>query len=152
MKKSFWFFLVLSLVIMTVIFLFSGQNGERSTKASDIFVEKIVDTEINEGVLEKDAEKQKDKVEHLIRKTAHVLIYASLGFCVFMMFFHSGKVNKNVYLFIFSLAICIIYASSDEVHQLFVDGRSGEFKDVLIDTAGSAVGMIIAFFYTKNQE
>ena len=43
-----------------------------------------------------------------------------------------------------SLAICILYATSDEIHQNFVKGRSCEFTDVLIDSGGVAFGIIIA--------
>lgn len=42
-----------------------------------------------------------------------------------------------------STLFCIIYALSDEIHQLFVFGRSGELKDVLIDTIGSFLGIIL---------
>jgi VanZ family protein len=42
-----------------------------------------------------------------------------------------------------SLAICIIYAVSDELHQLFVPGRGCQLKDVIIDTAGAVSGTAI---------
>lgn len=35
--------------------------------------------------------------------------------------------------------ICMIYASTDEFHQTFVDGRSGKSADVLIDTSGTVL-------------
>ena len=40
----------------------------------------------------------------------------------------------------------MIYASTDEIHQLFVGGRSGRFTDVLIDTAGGFIGIMAAAF------
>ena len=43
--------------------------------------------------------------------------------------------------FIFSLMFCILYAISDELHQLFVPGRGAQVKDVLIDSFGSFVGI-----------
>jgi len=42
-----------------------------------------------------------------------------------------------------ALLICILYAVSDEVHQLFIPGRGGQFKDVIIDSAGVLVEIII---------
>jgi hypothetical protein len=36
-----------------------------------------------------------------------------------------------------ALAIAVAYAVSDEVHQTFVDGRVGTWRDVLIDSAGA---------------
>lgn len=44
---------------------------------------------------------------------------------------------------LFALAIGIEYATIDEIHQLFVDGRSGQFTDVLIDTIGVAIGICV---------
>ena len=44
-----------------------------------------------------------------------------------------------------TLAYCVFYAAIDEIHQLFVPGRSGEIKDVLIDSCGSFIG--IHFYY-----
>ena len=38
---------------------------------------------------------------------------------------------------------CILYAMSDEFHQLFVPGRSGEIRDICIDSLGALLGIII---------
>lgn len=42
-----------------------------------------------------------------------------------------------------AIIICILYATSDELHQLFVMGRSCELRDVFIDSLGSVSGIII---------
>ena len=47
----------------------------------------------------------------------------------------------NTKLVLLSLLICFLYACSDEIHQLFIVGRSGNAYDVLIDTIGSFFGM-----------
>jgi len=39
--------------------------------------------------------------------------------------------------------ICVGYAISDEIHQIFVPGRGPQIKDVLIDSGGAAVGIFI---------
>jgi VanZ family protein len=44
----------------------------------------------------------------------------------------------------FSVLLCFVYACSDEWHQSFVAGRGPSFTDVLIDTAGAAVAVLIA--------
>ncbi|WP_243096886.1 VanZ family protein [Thermohalobacter berrensis] len=43
--------------------------------------------------------------------------------------------------FIFSFVFCILYAISDEVHQLFVPGRDAQITDVMIDSAGAFIGI-----------
>ena len=56
---------------------------------------------------------------------------------------------KNNMIYIYALIIVFGYASTDEFHQLFVVGRSGQFKDVLIDTSGGTFGILLV--YLKNK-
>jgi len=45
-----------------------------------------------------------------------------------------------------------IYAASDEIHQLYVPGRNGNFYDWLADIIGLAIGLITAYiFYNKRK-
>ena len=39
--------------------------------------------------------------------------------------------------------VCVLYAISDEIHQIFVPGRSGQFSDVLLDSAGAVIGAFV---------
>jgi len=41
-----------------------------------------------------------------------------------------------------AVGICVLYAVSDELHQTFVDGRTGTWRDVLIDTAGALTAAV----------
>ena len=51
-----------------------------------------------------------------------------------------------------AIIICILYATSDELHQLFVMGRSCELRDVFIDSLGSVSGIIIYNLIEKNKK
>ena len=51
--------------------------------------------------------------------------------------------------FSISLIIGIIYASSDEIHQAFVPGRGPMLTDVLIDTSGVTVGILLVIVIFK---
>ena len=42
-----------------------------------------------------------------------------------------------------ALAIAVAYAASDELHQHFVRGRVGSPRDIAIDAAGAAIGLIV---------
>jgi len=53
---------------------------------------------------------------------------------------------------LFAFLICVIYAISDEIHQLFVPGRTGQLKDVIIDSSGSFVGIAIVIIVIKLLE
>lgn len=73
---------------------------------------------------------------HLIRKSAHFMAYFVLG----MLVMHALGVFKRVKIML-GFMICVIYATTDEVHQLFIPGRSGEVRDVIIDSFGAAAGI-----------
>ena len=68
----------------------------------------------------------------ILRKIAHVMEYAILGALLTRAVRRPGL----------ALALAVSYAASDEVHQLFVEGRHGSPLDVLIDTAGALAGVI----------
>jgi len=68
----------------------------------------------------------------ILRKLAHVAEYAILGALL-------GRAVRRPGL---ALALGVLYAVSDEVHQVFVEGRHGSPLDVLIDTAGLVAGLL----------
>ncbi len=97
-------------------------------------------------------------LDHFVRKSAHFCEFAALGALTFnsaYLIFNSLKVRKRVtlrkgYLLIFSILWCILYAATDEVHQLFVEGRYGSPADVLLDTAGSLTAILIIILVTHK--
>lgn len=77
---------------------------------------------------------------HIIRKYAHFFSYLVLGVLVVNALRSSGA---NSYKIIgLAMLICVLYAISDEFHQLFVPGRGGQVRDVLIDSSGALVGVL----------
>jgi len=62
------------------------------------------------------------------------------------------KTIKRVLIILAGLAFtyCFLYACSDEIHQLFVPGRSGKFTDVLIDSAGALLAVLLCFLVKKE--
>lgn len=80
-----------------------------------------------------------DKLNHIVRKGAHFSAYLILAVLIYN-YVSQRKITgwKSVVLVIF---LCVLYAISDEVHQLFVEGRSGQLSDVLIDSIGAVTGM-----------
>ncbi len=79
--------------------------------------------------------------ESLVRKCAHVAEFAVLGALASSLSFVIGK-RRPVH-FVFVLLCSLAVAVTDESIQLFSDGRSGEIRDVLIDSSGAAFGIII---------
>ncbi len=129
---------------MAFLFTMSAKVREESNDLSKGITEKIVET------VEKvypDAEIDISRFNHIIRKNAHFFGYLLLGILVSFVLRMSGV--RGFKLFIFSLMFCVIYAISDEVHQHFVPGRGPQVRDVIIDSAGSTVGIAINFMVVK---
>lgn len=78
---------------------------------------------------------------HWVRKAAHGFLYFMLGVWVVHAFKSSGTTGRKAYLAAF--VFCVCYALTDEVHQVFIPGRSGELGDVMIDSLGSFLGLSV---------
>ena len=109
------------ILVCAAIFLFSNQVGEESSKISN---------------------------DLIIRKLGHFSEYMILGFFSFSylsnLFVKSSEFKDYRKTAITSLVFSVVYASSDEFHQTFVAGRDGNIIDVLIDSSGALVGIMIA--------
>jgi VanZ family protein len=69
----------------------------------------------------------------VLRKAAHVTEYAVLG----------GLLLRAVRRAPFALALGLLNALTDELHQSFVPGRAGRPADVAIDAAGLLCGIVL---------
>ena len=73
--------------------------------------------------------------DFILRKIAHFVEYFILVFLLFRAF--KGSLNAGTFnSYIYSSTLSLGFAVSDEIHQLFVPGRTGCVRDVLIDAAG----------------
>ena len=96
-------------------------------------------------------EEAKKKVEDstfLIRKLAHFTEYLILGILIIRLLRTYGKLN--VRMIVTAIVICFLYAASDEIHQIFVLGRTAKVLDTLIDTSGASIGIIFYCIF-KNK-
>ena len=95
-------------------------------------------------------------LNHPVRKTAHFLEYAVLGALTLNMIVQvmraRGRNPRAVLkrLAAEAWALSTIYAATDEIHQLFVQGRTGKPTDVLIDSAGVLVGVLIVVLIVRK--
>ena len=141
-KKIIKFLLVL--IIMFTIFSFSNENDVKSTKRSDGLIIRTTEFILGRQLTSKEKELYTEKYVHIVRKTAHFTIYFLLGLA-FVSFLREFNLD-NKKLLIYTVLFVFIYSCSDEVHQLFISGRSGEILDVFIDTLG---GFTSSFIYTR---
>ena len=147
LKISIWIPVIL---MGRAIFGFSGQNGEQSGGLSSKIASIIVDRADKAGIIDIDeAGKQIliDKMQYPIRKCAHMTEYAIFAALTFIALYYDGIRKRMTY--IWAVIIAFLFACTDEFHQLFVPGRSGQFTDVCIDTIGACIGMLIIFLIRK---
>ena len=132
---------------MCVIFTFSAQEATASKKTSGKTLIKIAST-ISKEFKKLPPKKQMKKVEPFqtaIRKIAHLTEYAILGILSYIAFL----LHKKKKIVISATMLCTLYAVTDEIHQLFVKGRACRWYDVLIDTAGAVIGIMILIVILK---
>ena len=149
---------LLVILWMLVIFTFSHMNGDDSNSKSkgtiNKVIETVVDTSDKLGITDKQPteEKKEEVVIDLngpLRKCMHMTVYLILALLVVNALNVSNVKLKRAYLLAF--IICFIYACTDELHQTFIADRSGEFKDVLIDSFGSLIGILFYYLTLKTK-
>mgnify|MGYP001851921371 CR=1 FL=1 len=141
LKKIVKGFIVI--LCMMIIFYFSQDTGIQSTKKSDGV---ILEVSSFLGVHDLSMKEQQFLIDTFVvpvRKSAHFLIYLVLGITL-ISFLREFLLSPHK-LVLISIFLAFLYACSDEVHQLFVIGRSGQFSDVVLDTIGASVGVL--FYY-----
>ncbi|WP_339147928.1 MULTISPECIES: VanZ family protein [unclassified Sutcliffiella] len=138
-KRSFyWMFLSWGLVLgwMGLIFFLSAQHGEQSASLSGGITETV---KVLVEQVAPQANINVEAISYFVRKNAHFFAYLLLGLLCLNAIRTSGvSLKKSA---IFALFLSVVYAISDEVHQLYVPGRSGQFSDVILDSAGALTGI-----------
>ena len=82
----------------------------------------------------------------IVRKCAHLTEYALLALLFWRAMRKPRRSDPRPWswtLFGWSVLWVAIYASSDEIHQIFVPGREAAVHDVVIDTIGGTVGLLV---------
>ena len=126
---------VLVILWMALIFFLSHQPATQSSDLSAGLTEFIMDM-IDK--LAPNASFDFEPFHHFIRKNAHFFAYLVLG--VLLANALRGYKGRRIAL---AVLICVLYAMSDEFHQLFIPGRAGQVMDVVIDSAGAVVGILL---------
>ena len=133
MKKIKYF--IPSIFLMILIFMFSHQTGSESSGLSSqivLWIQTYLHIPIS---------------EFIVRKAAHMSEYALLTLTLIYGFYKNHYPIQKI--MIYSLIGTFLYACSDEMHQLFIGGRGGQFTDVLIDTCGGCLTIIFYYVLTK---
>lgn len=141
-------FRILAVLWMVLIFAFSARDADRST-ADSHRAGRLVGTVLIRDFSEW-SEPEKEafaiRIDHPVRKCAHALEYALLAVLFLGALIPEGTSYRETGFYRLALAGCFLYACTDEIHQIFVPGRSCQPGDVLIDCTGALAGLLAAFF------
>ena len=136
-KYSKYISYILLVLWCLVIFYLSNQTSNISGNNS-LNVLKSILPNLNDDVL--------INLNSLFREFMHSGVFFILGILTYISFKRSFT-----YVFAYSLLFCIFYSLSDEIHQLFVNGRAFELIDLLLDFIGSLLGISLLEFIDKKK-
>lgn len=120
-------------VCMGVIFWMSSRTATDSQEMSDSMIDRIL---VLFGI---------EFSSFIIRKAAHLLEFTGLAMLTFNAYYATFRRTAASVSFI----ITVLYAVSDEIHQIFVEGRACQLRDVLIDSGGALLGIIASLIILK---
>lgn len=149
MKKTISF--IVLILWMIVIFSFSSAEANKSTGTSDKVITTMI--EIKDKITNNETPNNEKEIivknsSFYIRKIAHITEYLILGFLMFNLLKQYSV--TNIY---YAIGLSILYSCTDEFHQLFISGRSGSIRDVLIDSIGILIGTYLyKLLFIKNKE
>jgi len=93
-----------------------------------------------------------DAIHHFFRKTGHFTEYAVLALLLWRAIRQPQKNDHRRWRWDeagLALSIVFLYAAGDELHQVFVNGRTALVSDVFIDTTGGATGLLLFWLAGK---
>lgn len=133
MKFSFWW--GVAVIYMAVIFYLSHQPAVHSNELSTSFTEVVIEL-VGEETFRPPL--TLDQLNHLLRKSTHFIAYFGLALVFWMALEKRGFTR-----YVTAWGLATLYACTDEFHQLFVEGRGGQLRDVGIDSSGAALAMLV---------
>lgn len=136
---------------MALIFFLSSQTADISSNTSGGVIEFVIRIFKSDFDSLSPFEQQEliAPFQFIVRKGAHFTLYGILGIFSFFTYITYTSLSLKT-RFCYSALTCLLYAFSDEIHQTFIPGRSGELRDVLIDFCGSILGIAFLTLITRK--
>ncbi|MDD2553843.1 MAG: VanZ family protein [Desulfotomaculaceae bacterium] len=137
------------LLWMLVIFLLSAQPASFSNANSKGIVTRVVDTTVKltkVGISEPEKAMLVKRINSVAREYMHGVVFLVLGLLTQNAVTKGGAARMKAAAI--ALVICLTYGLTDEIHQLFVPGRSFQVSDLAMDAIGSIIG--IGLVYCKR--
>lgn len=134
MRNKQSLYILLTFIWVAIIFLFSLQPAETSERISTGLGQKLM-----EMCFPNMSEEGWEILHFLIRKAGHFTEFLILGIFSTLTTLQT-KIRWKKWI---RVLFCVLVATMDETIQLFVDGRSGQVSDVILDSSGALVGIVI---------
>ena len=125
---------ILVLICMGIIFSLSAQIAEESQDLSDSFIRNLFEFL---GI---------ELKSDFVRTIAHMLEFMGLSLLIFNAVYSTWNLKLTP---IISFVGTSLYAITDEIHQIFVPGRAFQTSDILVDSIGALIGVIVSFVILK---
>jgi len=85
-----------------------------------------------------------DKLEHSVE-------FLVLGLLLFFSFHYTASAKIRDHAWAMAIMVGILYAISDEVHQIFVPDRTADLLDLLVDSAGISVASMVGVWMSERR-
>jgi len=134
-------------VLVWMVVIFGASSDSRSVQHTDSLLGQLL-AALHLHV----TSAQLETLRWLVRKAAHMTEYAVLALLWWRALRrqrHGGAWSARTAAW--TLAACILYAASDEFHQSFVKTRTPSVIDVMIDTGGAALALLLVWLLTKTR-
>ena len=129
-------------ITTAIIFSFSFQDSTSSLVSSEDVASQVLSVVKEKEDINPRAVRD---FQFPIRKIAHFGIYMLLGFTLISAVEKTLKI-KTLLSIIVSEFICIIISISDEIIQIFREGRTAYYIDSIIDSVGAITGIFLYIF------
>ncbi len=86
-------------------------------------------------------------------KVIHISIFLVLGLLVFRAL--EPRIRKDSFDWlraVLSTSVVAAYGALDEIHQMFVPGRSADFRDAAADAIGAMLSALILYLLFRREE
>lgn len=134
--------ILLVLIWCITVFSLSNEVADTSSNTSGNVIKfalKIINPKIDNAILDEMVQ----MLQPIVRKMAHFTLYAVGGILIFNML--DSYTSSRIKNMAFSWVLGTFNAITDEIHQLYVAGRSGEVRDVCIDSMGVLCGVLLIY-------
>ena len=90
-------------------------------------------------------------IHHFIRKAGHFTEYAVFALLLFRAFRAGSIVHWNWRWAAYALAVVVVYALLDELHQTFTRTRGGSIYDSMLDISGGTTALLLLWGVRRRQ-